>query len=126
MARELRRSETSGDLDDLRRGFLKELDIIKEDANVNALVQAAMLMDAEGDRDNIRGLKAGEFQNHPEHLVADKMLGTILVEYLAGKEGLLEYDRYTEGEHDPTKRLGPFLDDIVMALVVGTVSRISR
>ncbi len=79
MAGELRRSETSGDPDDLRRSFVKELERIKEDANVNALVQAAMLMDAEGDRDNIRGLKTGEFRNDPAHLVADKMLGAVLL-----------------------------------------------
>lgn len=125
MAGELRRSETSGDPDDLRRGFVKELERIKEDANVNALVQAAMLMDAEGDRDNIRGLKTGEFRNDPAHLVADKMLGAVLVEYLAGKEELPEYRNYNGRGLDATRRLSPFLGDVVLALVWGAMSRTS-
>jgi alpha-ribazole phosphatase CobZ len=123
MARELPRSETSQDLGDLRRGFVEELEKIKEDANVNALVQAAMLVDSEGDRDNIRGLRAGEFRNDPAHLVADKMLGANLVDYLAGKEELSEYHRYIGWGANATKRLGPFLDDVVLALVWGTMSR---
>ena len=81
--------------------------MIKEDANVNALVQAAIHIDAEGNRDNIRGLEAGEFRNDPSHLVADKMLGAIMVEYLVGKEGRLEYDRFIKEGQDRTKRLGP-------------------
>ena len=85
MAIELPRPDPSWDLEDLHRRFVESLDMLKEDANVNSLVQAAVLMEAEGNRDNIRGLKAGEFNNNPVNLVADKMLGVALVEYLAGK-----------------------------------------
>jgi hypothetical protein len=52
------------------------------------------------------------------------MLGAILVEYLVGKEGLPEYDLYIKRGSDITKRLGPFLDDVVMALVWGTMSKL--
>ncbi len=60
------------------------------------------------------------------NLVADKMLGVALVEYLVGKGGLFEYERFNQRRPDSTKRLGPFLDDVVMALVVGTMSKICR
>jgi adenosylcobinamide hydrolase len=126
MAIELHRPVPSVDLEGLHRCFMKDLDMLKEDVNVNSLVQAAMLIDSEGHRDNIRGLKAGAFQNHPEHLVADKMLGAILVEYLAGKVGLIEHERHCQMRQASTERLGPFLDNVVMALIVGTISRISR
>jgi adenosylcobinamide hydrolase len=126
MAIELHRPVPSVDLEGLHRCFMKDLDMLKEDVNVNSLVQAAMLIDSEGDRDNIRGLKTGEFKNHPEHLVADKMLGAILVEYLAGKVGLIEHERHCQMRQASTERLGPFLDNVVMALIVGTISRISR
>ena len=75
MAIELPRPDPSWDLEDLHRRFVESLDMLKDDANVNSLVQAAVLMEAEGDRDNIRGLKAGEFNNSPVNLVADKLLG---------------------------------------------------
>jgi len=58
------------------------------------------------------------------HLVADEMLGMALVEYLAGTRGLFEYTRYDKKKPGVLKELGPFLDDIVGALIGGTMSKI--
>ena len=124
MGTELPRPDTSWDPEDLHRRFVHKLDMLKEDVNVNSLIQAALLMEAEAERDNIRGLRAGEFNDDPVNLVADKMMGVALVEYLAGKGGLKDYERYGETRPCTIKRLGPFLDDIVSALVLGTMSRI--
>ena len=48
------------------------------------------------------------------------------MEYLAGKGVPVDHERFNPRKPDSIKRLGPFLDDIVMALVVGTMYRICR
>jgi phosphatidylglycerophosphatase A len=57
------------------------------------------------------------------HLVADEMIGMALAEYIAN-EGLFEFTRYDKKKPGVIKGLGPFLDDIVGALIGGTMSKI--
>lgn len=112
------------DTEDIHRRFVEHINMLKEDVNVNCMIQAANLMEDEGNRDNIHGLGYGEFNGDPMHLVADEMLGIALAEYLAGTRGLFEYTRYDKKKPGVLKTLGPFLDDIVGALVGGTMSKI--
>ena len=123
-AQELYYPNPAWDTEDIHRRFVEHLNMLKEDVNVNSMVQAAVLMEDEGNRDNIHGLMSGEFAKDPMHLVADEMLGMALVEYLAGTRGLFEYTRYDKKKPGVLKELGPFLDDIVGALIGGTMSKI--
>jgi adenosylcobinamide hydrolase len=114
----------SRDVEGVHRRFVQHLESLKDDVNVNSLVQAAVLMDDEGDRDNIRGVNAGGYHNDPEHLVVDKILGNALRGYLEGKLGPFEHANNKMFRSGKMEQVGPFLDDILGALVAGTMSRI--
>ncbi len=104
--------------------FRSHLRLLSEDVNVNALVHAAILMEDEGNRDRVHGLEKGEFQKDPVHLLADELIAIALVQYIAGTRGLFEYTRYDKKKPGIVGTLGPFLDDIVGALIGGTMSKI--
>ncbi len=104
--------------------FRAHLRLISEDVNVNALVHAAILMEDEGNRDRVHGLDRGEFQKDPVHLLADELIAIALVQYISGTRGLFEYTRYDKKKPGILGILGPFLDDIVGALIGGTMSKI--
>jgi alpha-ribazole phosphatase CobZ len=123
-AKELYYPNPDWDTEDIRRRFVDHITMLRNDVNVNSMVLAAALMEDEGNRDNIHGLGRGEFQKDPVHLVADEMLGIALAQYLAGTRGLFEYTRYDKKKPGVLKTLGPFLDDIVGALIGGTMSKI--
>lgn len=123
-AKELYYPNPDWDTEDIRRRFVEHINMLRNDVNVNSMVLAAALMEDEGNRDGIHGLGRGEFQKDPVHLVADEMLGIALAQYLAGTRGLFEYTRYDKKKPGVLKTLGPFLDDIVGALIGGTMSKI--
>jgi adenosylcobinamide hydrolase len=124
IAKEIHYPDPSRDVEGVHRRFVQQLESLKEDVNVNSLVQAAVLMDDEGERDNIRGLKAGEFFKNPEHLIADEMLGNALMGYLAGNSGPFGHAHNDPIGSGTMGQAGPFLDDVLRALVTGTISRI--
>jgi adenosylcobinamide hydrolase len=123
-AKELYYPNPAWDAEDIHRRFVEHINMLRDDVNVNSMVQAAVLMEDEGNRDNIHGLFHGEFKKDPMHLVADEMIGMALAEYIAGTRGLFEFTRYDKKKPGVIKSLGPFLDDIVGALIGGTMSKI--
>ncbi|MEM0448273.1 MAG: bifunctional adenosylcobinamide hydrolase/alpha-ribazole phosphatase CbiS [Methanomassiliicoccales archaeon] len=123
-AQELYCPNPEWDVGEIRRRFIEHIEMLRNDVNVNCMVQAAVLLEEEGNRDNIHGLMKGEFHKDPVHLVADEMLGIALSEYIAGTRALFEYTRYDKKKPGVLKKLGPFLDDIVAALIGGTMSKI--
>jgi len=108
----------------VRERFLSHLRMLDSDVNVNAMVQAAVLMEEQGAKDAIHGLQKGEFKDDPVHLLADELIAIALAEYIAGTRGLFEYTRYDRRKPGILARLGPFLDDIVGALIGGTMSKV--
>ncbi len=124
IANDIQRPDRSRDVEGVHRRFVQHLESLKEDVNVNSLVQAAVLMDDEGYRDNIRGLKAGEFPKDLEHLLADEMLGNALMGYLAVNSGPFDLPYNKPIRSGTMEQVGPFLDDILGALVAGAMSRI--
>jgi alpha-ribazole phosphatase CobZ len=108
----------------LRERFMARLEVLRRDVNVNAMVHAAVLIEEAGYRGHMYGLTAKEFEDDPVHLVADEMMGIALVNYIEGTKGLFDYIRYDKKKPGILSRLGPFLDDLVGALIGGIMSRV--
>jgi len=108
----------------IRERFERQLRILRDDVNVNAMVFAAIRMEEMGQRDEMHGLDEGRFKEDPVHLVADELLGIALAQYVAGTKGLFEYIRYDKKKPGILGVLGPFLDDIVGSLIGSIMSRI--
>lgn len=123
-AKQLYFENPAWDTEDLRRRFEAHLRMLNDDVNVTSMIHAAILIEEAGYRDEIHSLRPGEFKDDPMHLVADEMMGIALAEYIAGTRGLFEYTRYDKKKPGVLKELGPFLDDIVGALIGGTMSKI--
>ncbi|MCX6652246.1 MAG: bifunctional adenosylcobinamide hydrolase/alpha-ribazole phosphatase CbiS [Methanomassiliicoccales archaeon] len=123
-AKELYYSNPQWETEMIHQRFMAHIKLLNDDVNVNAMVQAALLMEEQGGRDNIHGLGKGEFAKDPVHLLADELMGIALAEYISGTRGLFEYTRYDRKKPGIIGELGPFMDDIVGALVGGTMSKV--
>lgn len=55
-AKELYYPNPAWDTEDIHRRFVEHINMLRDDVNANTLVQAAVLMEDEGNRDNIHGL----------------------------------------------------------------------
>jgi alpha-ribazole phosphatase CobZ len=112
------------DTEMIKAHFMKNINILRKDVNVNAMICAAIELEAMGNRNGLYGLDKGRFHQDPVHLVADELLGIALAEYIAGTKGLFEYVRYDKKKPGILGSLGPFLDDIVGSLIGSIMSRI--
>jgi alpha-ribazole phosphatase CobZ len=108
----------------LKERFMARLEVLRKDINVNAMMHAAILIEDAGYRGHMYGLTAKEFEDDPVHLVADEMMGIALVNYIEGTKGLFDYIRYDKKKPGILNKLGPFLDDLVGALIGGIMSRV--
>ncbi len=122
-AREVYFQKSASELDEMRGRFLRSLESFKDDVNANSLVQAAALLDDEVRRSNIRGLKKEDPQDAPSRLIANETLGIALAEYVSATERSSEGFLLAKQQLD-LRGLGPFLRDIAVALISGTVLRI--
>ena len=114
---------------DWPEGFLKgrfeeRMNLLRQDINVNAMVKGAILLEDAGRSQDLYGLDNGVFDSDPVHLLADELMGIALAEYITGTKGLFEYIRYDRKKPGILAELGPFLDDIVGALIGAVMSRI--
>ncbi len=100
----------------------KRLREVLSDVNVVSLVMAGFRLEEDGLNNLLPGLPAEEFRKDPVHLVADETLGMALACYIAGLKGLFEYVRYEKVKPGILSKLGPFLDDVLAALVAGVSS----
>ena len=57
-------------------------------------------------------------------LLADELIGIAISNYIAGSKGLFEYVRFDRKKPSVIRRLGPFGDDAVGALVAGASSNV--
>lgn len=92
-----------------------------KDPNIGLLIAAAVHLD------QIAGSeRSGIFQSSedPAALVADELIGMSIAEYIAGKKGLFNYIRYDKAKPGVLAKLPPFLDDVVAALVAGSMTKL--
>lgn len=101
----------------------EELLELVSDVNVCSLVLAGLRLEEDAKRGLIPGLAASSYSKDPVFLVADEVLGMSIANYAAGTLGLLEYMRFDRAKPGLLKRLGPFADDVVGALIASASSR---
>ena len=112
------------DTDDIKKRFMKKLEVYSKDINASSLIQAAMELERLGQTDCICAMPRGMFATDPIHLIADEILGMQLAQYIAGTRGLFEFNRFDRHKPGVIGKLGPFMDDIICGLVGGIMSSI--
>ena len=101
----------------------EELLELVSDVNVCSLVLAGLRLDEDAKRGLIPGLAASSYSKDPVFLMADEVLGMSIANYAAGTLGLFEYMRFDRAKPGLLRRLGPFADDVVGALIASASSR---
>lgn len=112
--------ETKDEAAKILREELKEL---MNDVNVCSLVIAGLRLEEDAKRGLISGLTPSSYYKDPVFLVADELLGMAIANYAAGTLGQFEYMRFDRTKPGIIGKLGPFMDDIVGALVASASSR---
>ncbi|MFP4170173.1 MAG: adenosylcobinamide amidohydrolase [Methanomassiliicoccales archaeon] len=123
-AKELYSPHPDWDEEEVRERFESLMNGMREDVNVNAMVEAAVLLDERGHAGRLFGLTGKQFEEDPVHLLADEMIAMSLSQYIAGTRGLFEYTRYDRKKPGILGELDPFLDDAVACLIGSLMSRI--
>lgn len=116
--------KTMGTRKGVRKTFRKLLEEAASDHNVAALVMAALRLEDDGRLGLIPGLSEAAFARDPVSLLADEIVGTAISNYVAGSKGLFEYVRFDQKKPGIVRKLGPFADDAIGALVAGTSSNV--
>lgn len=93
------------------------------DANVNALLLAALRLEEAGEKGGIPGVSKKDFKDDAVFIVADEILGLAIAEYIGGTRARFEYVRFDKKKPGVLKKLGPFLDDAVCGVAAGISSR---
>jgi alpha-ribazole phosphatase CobZ len=96
---------------------------LASDVNVCSLVLAGLRLEEDARRGLIPGLAASSYSKDPVFLVADEILGMSIANYVAGTLGIFEYMRFDRAKPGVLKRLGPFVDDVMGALIASASSR---
>ena len=110
----------------LERSFGEQLVRLREVANVNALVMAALSVEEIGRSEDAHRCDVLSDRRDRTELVADRLIGSALAEYLAGTYGMVEYARYIGKRPGVIASSGPFLDDILCGLIGGLVGNITE
>ncbi len=116
--------QSFGSRNRVRKTFRRFLEEASSDHNVAALVLAALRIEDDGCLGLIPGLSEKEFVRDPVSLLADELIGIAISNYIAGSKGLFEYVRFDRKKPSVIRRLGPFGDDAVGALVAGASSNV--
>lgn len=103
--------------------FERHLFEIISDVNISALVMAAFRMNEDGERGLLPGVDKLSFEGDPVYLVADEILGISIALQIAGYYGLFEFYRFDRKKPGILRKLPPFVDDAVGALIAGASSR---
>lgn len=108
--------------DKYKEYFLDAINEALKDVNVSALIEAAIRLEDDGRIGLIPGLRPNEFKEDPVYLLADELIGIEISQYIAGSRGLFEYIRFDREKPGIIGKLGPFLDDVIAALIGGASS----
>ena len=106
-----------------RKMFEEELERVLGDANVRVLLYAGILLEKEG-RNGKLPVDADLYREDSVALVADEVLGIALATYINGYKALFEYIRYDKKKPGVLRHLGPFMDDVIAALIGGISSKV--
>jgi alpha-ribazole phosphatase CobZ len=111
-----------GTIENAKRTLKEILLESMNDINVASLIIAGMRVEEDGKRGLIPGITAEEFIKDPVSLVADELIGMAIADYIAGSRGIFEYVRFDRIKPGILKKLGPFMDDVIGALIGGSSS----
>jgi len=100
------------------------LDRVLSNVNVAALVMAGLRLQEDGGRGLIPGLPANIFEEGPAFLVADKILGMSIANYIGGSEGVFEYTRFDKAKQGPLMRAGAVSNDVILGIIAGICARV--
>lgn len=104
----------------LRKGLIRAL----SDINISSLILAALRLQEEGEVGSIPNMPKEDFLEDPISLIADESIGMAIANYIAGTWGFYNFLYFERKKPGMIKKLGPFLDDAIGALVAGTLSNI--
>ena len=102
--------------------FRHELDVALNDPNLCILIFAGIQLDQAGRAGQLPNLSKDSYDRDLTFLVCDEVLGTSIATYIAGYKGMFEYVRFDKVKPGIIKTLGPFMDDVIAALVGGVSS----
>jgi alpha-ribazole phosphatase CobZ len=106
-----------------RKIFEEELERALGDANVRVLLYAGILLEKEG-RNGKLPVDRDLYKQDSVAIVADEVIGIALATYINGYKALFEYVRYDKKKPGILRRLGPFMDDAMAALIGGISSKV--
>jgi len=95
-----------------------------KDLNVCSLVMTGLYLKECARRGTIPELPQEKYERYPVDLIADKLLGIQIAEYIGGSRALFEFERYDKKKPGTLKKLSPFLDDIMGGLIAGTLVKV--
>jgi alpha-ribazole phosphatase CobZ len=102
--------------------FKHELDVALSDPNLCILIYAGIQLEQAGWAGQLPNLNKDSYDRDLTFLVCDEVLGMSIATYIAGHKGMFEYVRFDKLKPGIIKKLGPFMDDVIAALVGGVSS----
>lgn len=109
--------------DEAAKILREELEELMNDVNICSLVIAGLRLEEDAKRGLIPGLTPSSYSKDPVFLIADEVLGMAIANYAAGTLGQFEYMRFDRAKPGILSKLGPFVDDVVGALIASASSR---
>lgn len=101
------------------RVFHRELILAVSDPNLSILIYAGILLEKEGSRGNLPGMKKETFKKDLTFLIVDEVIGMSIAKYISGHKGIFEYVRFDKLKPGLLSSLGPFMDDVIAGLIGG-------
>ena len=102
-----------------REVFIRELELALSDPNVMTLIYGGVLLEREGIAKNLPGIEDEWYRLDLASIVADEVLGLAIASYIGGTKGTFEYIRFDKAKPGVLSKLGPFMDDVMGALIGG-------
>ena len=102
--------------------FRRELDLALSDPNLAILIYAGVLLESEGEKENLPNLRQSDYECDLTCLIADEVLGMSIAKYIGGYKGVFDYVRYDKAKPGILGTLGPFMDDVIGGLIGGVSS----
>ena len=102
--------------------FRRELALALSDPNLALLIYAGILLESEGQKENLPNLQQSDYDGDLTCLIADEVLGMSIAKYIGGYKGVFDYVRYDKAKPGILSRLGPFMDDVIGGLIGGVSS----
>jgi alpha-ribazole phosphatase CobZ len=99
--------------------FRRELDLALSDPNLAILIYAGILLESEGEKENLPNLRQSDYECDLTCLIADEVLGMSIAKYIGGYKGIFDYVRYDKAKPGILGTLGPFMDDVIGGLIGG-------